>query len=213
MEGQLSWLDDLLNEPDTLVVPKGHRRAASDTFAYVGANIQAFDTWEDLPYNKGLLASNSHTSMWAQDIVNFKSSNEAKLDKKPPSFEDKNKKDSNAAVCGSVERHEIEESRPPTSEGCAEGASSSSQAKPSLPKTEARRNKQQSAHRSRVRKLQYIAHLERTVQVLQSTGTKMSAELEFLDNQNMILNMENRALKQRLDSVSQEQLIKQCEFF
>lgn len=41
----------------------------------------------------------------------------------------------------------------------------------------------------------------------------MSAELEFLDNQNMILNMENRALKQHLDSVSREQHIKQCEYF
>lgn len=92
MEGQLSWLDDLLNEPDnTQVVPKGHRRAASDTSAYVGANTQAFDTWEDLP-NQKVLVSNNNNSIWAQDIVNFNGSNEIKLDKKPSSFQDKNKK-------------------------------------------------------------------------------------------------------------------------
>lgn len=92
MEGQLSWLDDLLNEPDnTELVPKGHRRAASDTFAYVGANTQAIDTWEDLSYQK-VLVSNNNNSIWARDVVNFKGSNETKLDKKPSSFEDKNKK-------------------------------------------------------------------------------------------------------------------------
>lgn len=50
--------------------------------------------------------------------------------------------DSNVGVSGSVERHEMEESHSQTTEGSAEGASSSSQAKPSVPKAEARRNKQ-----------------------------------------------------------------------
>ncbi|RWW21245.1 hypothetical protein GW17_00014605 [Ensete ventricosum] len=39
-------------------------------------------------------------------------------------------------------------------------------------------------------------------------GSGISAELEFLDRQNLILNLENKALKQRLDSLSQEQLFK-----
>ncbi|CAN4115973.1 unnamed protein product [Withania somnifera] len=69
----------------------------------------------------------------------------------------------------------------------------------------------QSAHRSRVRKLQHIAELERTVQALQAEGSELSAELEFLDQQNIILSMENRALRQHLDSLSQEQLIKHLE--
>lgn len=44
----------------------------------------------------------------------------------------------------------------------------------------------------------------------QAEGSELSAELEFLDQQNIILSMENRALRQRLDSLSQEQLIKHC---
>lgn len=44
----------------------------------------------------------------------------------------------------------------------------------------------------------------------QAEGSELSAELEFVDQQNIILSMENRALRQRLDSLSQEQLIKHC---
>ncbi|CAL5321309.1 unnamed protein product [Camellia sinensis] len=70
---------------------------------------------------------------------------------------------------------------------------------------------QQFAQRSRVRKLQYIAELERNVQALQAEGSEFSAELEFLNQQNLILTMENKALKQRLESLAQEQLIKYLE--
>ncbi|PPR98942.1 hypothetical protein GOBAR_AA21718 [Gossypium barbadense] len=61
----------------------------------------------------------------------------------------------------------------------------------------------QFAQRSRVRKLQYIAELERNAE-----GSEVSAELEFLNRQNLILGMENKALKQRLESLAQEQAIK-----
>lgn len=76
---------------------------------------------------------------------------------------------------------------------------------------DAKRAKQQFAQRSRVRKLQYIAELERNVQGLQAEGSEVSAELEFLNQQNLILSMENKALKQRLESLAQEKLIKHLE--
>lgn len=63
-----------------------------------------------------------------------------------------------------------------------------------------------------MRKLQYIAELERSVQALQAEGCEVSAELEFLNQQSLILGMENKALKQRLDNLAQEQLIKRCKF-
>ncbi|CAK8564679.1 unnamed protein product [Lathyrus sativus] len=68
-----------------------------------------------------------------------------------------------------------------------------------------------SAQQYRARKVQYIGELERSVQSLQAEGYEVSAELEFLDQQNLILGMENRALKQRLDSLSQEHFIKCLE--
>ncbi|XLU34996.1 hypothetical protein S245_071062, partial [Arachis hypogaea] len=55
----------------------------------------------------------------------------------------------------------------------------------------------QFAQRSRVCKLQYIAELERNVQGLQAEGSEVSAKLEFLNQENLILSMENKSLKQR----------------
>ena len=46
----------------------------------------------------------------------------------------------------------------------------------------------------------------------QAEGSEVSAEMEFLNQQNLILSMENKALKQRLESLTQEQLIKYCKF-
>lgn len=43
---------------------------------------------------------------------------------------------------------------------------------------------------------------------LQLEGSEISAEIVFLNQQNLILSMEKKALKQRLESLSQEQLIK-----
>jgi phage protein D len=47
---------------------------------------------------------------------------------------------------------------------------------------------------------------------LQAEGYEVSAALGFLDEQILILGMENMALKQRLDSLSQKQFIKHCKF-
>ncbi|KAK9095848.1 hypothetical protein Sjap_021345 [Stephania japonica] len=87
----------------------------------------------------------------------------------------------------------------------------SSSARPCASETDPKRAKQQFAQRSRVRKLQYIAELEKNVQSLQAKGSEISAEIDFLEQQNLILSMENKALKQRLDTVAQERLIKYME--
>lgn len=83
--------------------------------------------------------------------------------------------------------------------------------KSSASETDTKRAKQQFAQRSRVRKLQYIAELERNAQSLQAEGSEVSAEFEFLNQQNLVLSMENKALKQRLESLAHEPLIKYLE--
>lgn len=54
IEEQLSWLDDLLDEPETPVRKGGHRRSSSDSFAYVDVPI-GFDVdyalWDGGRYN------------------------------------------------------------------------------------------------------------------------------------------------------------------
>ncbi|XP_076906768.1 uncharacterized protein At4g06598-like [Bidens hawaiensis] len=77
--------------------------------------------------------------------------------------------------------------------------------------TDTQCSKQQFAQRLRVRKLQYIAELERNVQALQAEGCEVSGELKFLNQKSVILAMENKALKQRLENLAQGQLIKYLE--
>ncbi|XP_010421523.1 PREDICTED: uncharacterized protein At4g06598-like, partial [Camelina sativa] len=54
IEEQPSWLDDLLNEPETPVRKGGHRRSSSDSFAYVDVPV-GFDVdytlWDGGRYN------------------------------------------------------------------------------------------------------------------------------------------------------------------
>jgi hypothetical protein len=45
----------------------------------------------------------------------------------------------------------------------------------------------------------------------QAEGSEVSAELEFVNQQNLILSMENKALKQRFENLAHEQLIKCCK--
>jgi DNA-binding HxlR family transcriptional regulator len=47
---------------------------------------------------------------------------------------------------------------------------------------------------------------------LQTEGIEVTAEMDFLGQQNIMLDLENKALKQRLESLSQEHLIKRCKY-
>jgi predicted ArsR family transcriptional regulator len=46
---------------------------------------------------------------------------------------------------------------------------------------------------------------------LQTEGIEVTAEMDFLGQQNIMLDLENKALKQRLESLSQEHLIKRYQ--
>ncbi|XP_022753652.1 basic leucine zipper 34-like [Durio zibethinus] len=66
----------------------------------------------------------------------------------------------------------------------------------------------QSAQRSRVRKLQYISELERSVTTLQTEVSALSPRVAFLDRQRLILNVDNSALKQRIAALAQDKIFK-----
>ncbi|KAI8551516.1 hypothetical protein RHMOL_Rhmol06G0192800 [Rhododendron molle] len=66
----------------------------------------------------------------------------------------------------------------------------------------------QSAQRSRVRKLQYISELERSVTSLQAEVSVLSPRVAFLDHQRLILNVDNSALKQRIAALAQDKIFK-----
>ncbi|CAK7323980.1 unnamed protein product [Dovyalis caffra] len=66
----------------------------------------------------------------------------------------------------------------------------------------------QSAQRSRVRKLQYISELERSVTSLQAEVSILSPRVAYLDHQRLLLNVDNSALKQRIAALAQDKIFK-----
>ncbi|KAE9602904.1 putative transcription factor bZIP family [Lupinus albus] len=237
MEEQPSWLDDLLNEPETPVRRGGHRRSSSDSsFAYLDKfnatninyaeqNLLSIPSWASQEFDQG---------KDARHIPTYAEMNAAKQRNRSwdsfsnamnhPGIAPSSKENVVLKSSGSpYAPHEADilpstanEKYDSVESGIQDTKPSSerkdgSHAKSSASETDTKRAKQQFAQRSRVRKLQYIAELERNVQALQAEGSEVSAELEFLNQQNLILSMENKALKQRLESLAQEQLIKYLE--
>ncbi|RZC73459.1 hypothetical protein C5167_048932 [Papaver somniferum] len=227
VEEQPSWLDELLDEPATPVRRGGHRRASSDSFAYFDAaaaassldrfiqdeyksrnsstlsswGSQGFDQYKDaqnnsfyqgpnsfgrktnrawesplntLTYPKGVPLARDNFRLQSSGSIGFSQ----EIDGIPPASFDKLDQDQSNSV---------------NVDGSSE-IRDSTYAKPSASDSDPKRAKQQFAQRSRVRKLQYIAELERNAE-----GSEVSSEIKFLDQQHLILTMENKALKQRLD--------------
>ncbi|KAL5562859.1 hypothetical protein UlMin_032606 [Ulmus minor] len=237
-EEQPSWLDDLLNEPDTPVRRGGHRRSSSDSFAYVDAfNVsnmdyavqdeykyknmisgpswvaQDFDHLQHAPFyaEMNLARQKNRARESSLSIVNSPSGLPSVKDNlvRQSSGSFSMPQEGDGVPSTTSEKQDVVESSPndPKTYDKKDGSTT----KPSSSDTDTKRAKQQFAQRSRVRKLQYIAELERNVQALQAKGSEVSAEVEFLNQQNLILSMENKALKQRLDNLAQEQLIKYLE--
>ncbi|CAI9781768.1 unnamed protein product [Fraxinus pennsylvanica] len=243
IEEQPSWLDELLNEPETPVHRGGHRRSSSDSFAYIDTtnvgnmngiaqddnkfkNLTSVPSWgsQDFDLYRDMRHSSFYTDpkssgktknrMWdvpVNPVASFHgrpASKDNTIVQNGVSLSTSPEADKNSY--SSTEKQDPLESDPYNPKDSSE-KKDSSHAKSSASETDTKRAKQQFAQRSRVRKLQYIAELERNVQALQADGSEVSAELEFLNQQNLILSMENKTLKQRLESLAQEQLIKYLE--
>ncbi|KAJ6792093.1 Uncharacterized protein M6B38_242065 [Iris pallida] len=242
IEEQPSWLDELLNEPETPVKRGAHRRSSSDSFAYFDAasmysnvdssgqeefrlrnagtvpqwGAQEFDQIRDVQrtnyYSEAKPFARPQIRGWESglNVANYPSSLPPLKDKVVHPGSSCVSREPDALASSSVaDKHEKDESTQDSR--VATEKKEGSHAKHSQSETDTKRVKQQFAQRSRVRKLQYIAELERNVQALQAEGMEVSAELKFMDQQNIILDLENKALKQRLDSLAQEQLVKRLQ--
>ncbi|XP_012460807.2 uncharacterized protein At4g06598 [Gossypium raimondii] len=233
IEEQPSWLDDLLNEPETPMYKGRHRRSSSDSFAFIDVsnapNVD-YGARDECRY-KSMISSPSWTH---QDFdhhnqkdarVNSFHANVNLVKQNNRAWDSTSLRESTfiqglgssctleepeAPPSTASEKKDSAESASPNAKGSSE-KKDNSHTKSSSSDTDSKRAKQQFAQRSRGRKLQYIAELERNVQALQAEGSEVSAELEFLNQQNLILSMENKALKQRLESLAQEQAIQYLE--
>lgn len=233
MEEQPSWLDELLDEPET-PVKRGHRRSSSDSFTYMeaaNANIEHAARVEyrlrNMNYPRSWGSKDAHNTLfyvgqnktmrnknrnWDSPPKVLACSNSTTASRDGFALQNSTSSDASQEVnrinSTTTENQDAVES-------CTLDASTErndfSNAKASASETDTKRSKQQFAQRSRVRKLQYIAELERNVQALEAESSDVSGELKFLNQRSLILTMENKALKQRLENLAQEQLIKYLE--
>ncbi|XP_062182562.1 uncharacterized protein At4g06598-like [Phragmites australis] len=232
IEEQPSWLEDLLDEPETPVRQHGragHRRSSSDSFALfdggaagAGAYANGFEgigggggqsvPWGGVHeyYAKPGSFGRPQGRPWEQGMPNLVGYRHGGG---PPMLA-KEKVGGHHGPPNALRDHDhgMDKRAPDEAEHDQKvGANEGVPPKHVQLEADNKRAKQQYAQRSRVRKLQYIAELERKVQALQSEGIEVSAEVEFRTQQNIMLDLENKALKQRLESLAQEQLIKRLQ--
>ncbi|XP_052203071.1 uncharacterized protein At4g06598-like [Diospyros lotus] len=195
---QPSWLDDLLDDQETLTQPKDHLSTTNST-AYLGPKgrcnvvVGSSSSW-------GTQNSLCHTDPWqalASSVDKSSNSSENKQNGVTETMSNTvvpslTPKEPEGFLSTDMNNGDREDSGLSNHEGSVE--CNCSQSRSSMSKAEAKRAKRQSAQRSRIKKLQYIADLEKNVQVLQAGGSEVSAELEFLDQQKLILGLENKAL-------------------
>lgn len=81
IEEQPSWLDDLLNEPETPVRRGGHRRSSSDSFAYIDATASNIDYATQDEYKHRNLVS---IPAWgSQELGHYRDAKHASLYSEP----------------------------------------------------------------------------------------------------------------------------------
>ncbi|KAI5005878.1 basic leucine zipper 2-like [Hordeum vulgare subsp. vulgare] len=189
---QPSWVDEFL---DFSAAKRGaHRRTVSDSVAFLddsnaGGGAHEFDRLDD----------DQLMSMFSDELAPQRQAQAASASS--PS-------DHNSINDEKQDKGDTEEAQSHCNgDGAAPG-------QPSSPATvDPKRVKRilanrQSAQRSRVRKLQYISELERSVTSLQTEVSALSPRVAFLDHQRSLLTLGNSHLKQRIAALAQDKIFK-----
>ncbi|CAH8313148.1 unnamed protein product [Eruca vesicaria subsp. sativa] len=229
-----SWMDEFLDFSSTR---RGtHRRSISDSIAFLeppsssGVGNHHFDRFDDEQFmsmfnddvhqnhhhnsvngNVGHTRSSSNTSLPSDQ--NSLSENDNK--EQPPSDDHDHMDTTTANDDNNVAGNNYNESDEVQSHCKTEpqdGPSSTNQNSDTRihdPKRVKRiLANRQSAQRSRVRKLQYISELERSVTSLQTEVSVLSPRVAFLDHQRLLLNVDNSTIKQRIAALAQDKIFK-----
>ncbi|XP_002454954.1 basic leucine zipper 2 [Sorghum bicolor] len=201
---QPSWVDEFL---DFSAAKRGaHRRSVSDSVAFLeagpgdgnaGVGAHDFDRLDDdqllSMFSDDLQPPPPPTTTTAQAAPVASSSS--------PS-------DHNSINDEKTDRGEAEEAQSKC-HGDATADAAPASAAPVDPKRVKRiLANRQSAQRSRVRKLQYISELERSVTSLQTEVSALSPRVAFLDHQRSLLTLGNSHLKQRIAALAQDKIFK-----
>ncbi|VVA16622.1 PREDICTED: basic leucine zipper [Prunus dulcis] len=227
---QCNWIDEFL---DFSSARRGvHRRSASDSIAFMESPLTLDEecrnpstammhhgSTNNLGFDR--LDDEQLMSMFSDDMSvtvppTVSSSNPSTpSDQNSNNDENNNNNNSNKLLMAHQEQHQQHPKSEPGEDESSCEADPHAQSHPPPPTSPAdpKRVKRilanrQSAQRSRVRKLQYISELERSVTTLQSEVSALSPRVAFLDHQRLILNVDNSALKQRIAALAQDKLFK-----
>ncbi|XP_047956468.1 basic leucine zipper 61-like [Salvia hispanica] len=197
-----SWVDDFLDF--SLMRRSSHRRSESDPIEFVeDAHGGGFDRIDDEELR----------NMFSDDLVAVgSSSNPSSVNPSTPS--DQNS-DGEIEKRAATELHRVQPKAEPvevdSSDKAAEALQTykcSDNAAGDPKRIKRIMANRQSAQRSRVRKLQYISELERSVTTLQAEVSALSPRVAFLDHQRLLLNVDNSAIKQRIAALAQDKIFK-----
>ncbi|RCV25217.1 hypothetical protein SETIT_5G148300v2 [Setaria italica] len=201
---QPSWVDEFL---DFSAAKRGaHRRSVSDSVAFLepgpddgnaGVGAHDFDRLDD----------DQLLSMFSDDMPPPPSQQQA-APAPAPVASSSSPSDHNSINDEKTDRGETEEAQSKCHGDDAAPGQPASAAAVDPKRVKRILANRQSAQRSRVRKLQYISELERSVTSLQTEVSALSPRVAFLDHQRSLLTLGNSHLKQRITALAQDKIFK-----
>ncbi|XP_010912379.1 basic leucine zipper 34 [Elaeis guineensis] len=220
-----SWIDDLFTESDSSPRGISHRRSSSDSAAIL--EVPAMLAGPVSPVSEGNTSSVGalHKSPEATDEGETNSGFEAGSGYDascvygPNSPRQKSKLTSSesslvAALLENIPQNPLQYVTvdfPSGSNNSESNASGDILVAPDDHDPE-RASRRRSGQRSRVRKLQYIAELERTVDALQTFGAELAGRVASMYQQRFALSMENKKLRWQITRIQQQKIMKDGQY-
>ncbi|KAJ0986004.1 hypothetical protein J5N97_004360 [Dioscorea zingiberensis] len=200
---QPSWVDEFLDF--TSVKRSTHRRSVSDSVTFleaqmIGNGMHQFDRLDE-DQLMSLFSDDMPMSSGGSAVPAVSSSSPS-----TPSDHNSASEEQPGLPCEHQTANEAESACKTETPGLAAPADQSINMDPKRVKRILANR--QSAQRSRVRKLQYISELERSVATLQTEVSALSPRVAFLDHQRSVLTVGNGHLKQRIAALAQDKIFK-----
>ncbi|PIN20885.1 hypothetical protein CDL12_06441 [Handroanthus impetiginosus] len=210
-----SWMNEFLDFSATR--RSAHRRTVSDPIAFVEAPPFIEESHNDNGFDR--LDDEQLRNMFSDDVGPVGPSTRSSSNPSSSTPSDQNSSENDEKKSLPEHQHvqpknepgEVDSSCKPVADAPAQAKSSENTSVDTV--VDPKRIKRilanrQSAQRSRVRKLQYISELERSVTTLQTEVSALSPRVAFLDHQRLLLNVDNSALKQRIAALAQDKIFK-----
>ncbi|KAL0008155.1 hypothetical protein SO802_009657 [Lithocarpus litseifolius] len=207
LDEQPAWLDDLLGDAVSNSKGMSHRRSVSDSFALLDALEDVFPSLTP------------HKDDASIDVSETCSGMESACAYGPNSPRQKsNVTFTENAIVTALSEYVSQDPLPYIDGSLCNSAITHSHSKGDDCHSVGELNienkavKRHSGQRSRVRKLQYIAELESTVNVWQTFESELAVRVASLLQQRVALSLENCTLKQQVARLQQEKLFMECEY-